>query len=558
MQFTFEYGEIIGLSSEERRIIDDLMIRYCSAKRIAFNKLLPLNGPSVKEVTHHLEEFDNSLALNWRYCEHAARDAHAEAKSQRELLPLYLSDTYDEIEEIKEKLANSKNSPKSLERKLRRLTKRREILEEHIAEGTIPKVIFGTRRLFIERAEEKITNKQWKDARNNQVYSIGQANQKGNANIRIKEDSIGINFPERIEQRVAKGGRVYRVKEVRGWFNLRVNEKFKWYMDGLLKSGRAYSARVVSRSGRYLVQVSFEISLPELESIPERACSIDRNPEGFAAAIVSEDGNLIAHRFFRDDRLIYASEEKREAIIGELVNEIIKWAGRYEVKAFVIEDLEIRNHKSFGKKGNRVIYAFVRKKFSENLMIRCWKKGYPVVMVNPAYTSRIGEAKYQSKYGLSVHEAAALCIGRRFYGFGEWIEEPVLITVKKDGKRRTRMPVLYVWASVYGYHHSADHPCKEPPGRKGSMDPSLGDGNEAVFTGHPASAMTPPSESREEVRKGGECGESPQATGNGVKPALSGDELDGGKVIATSLRINQSMIRNDMQETNPKGHVTNI
>jgi len=83
------------------------------------------------------------------------------------------------------------------------------------------------------------------------------------------------------------------------------------------------------------------------------------------------------------------------------------------------------------------------------------------------------------------------------------------------------------------------------------MEQMLDDGNEAVFTGHPASATTPPSESREEVRKGGESGESPQATGNGVKPALSGYELDGGKAIATSLRINRTMIRNDMQETNP-------
>ena len=241
MQFTFEYGEITGLSSEERRIIDDLMLRYRSAKRIAFNKLHPSNSPSVREVTHHLEEFDNSLALNWRYCEHAARDAYAEVKSQRELLPLHLSDTYDRIEEIERKLARSKKRSRSLERKLKNLIERKEMLEGHIADGTTPKVIFGTKKLFVERAKGKITNRQWKDARNNQVYSIGQANQKGNANIRIKEDSIGINFPERIERRVAKGGRVYRVKDVRGWFNLRVNEKFKRYMDGLLKSGRAYS-----------------------------------------------------------------------------------------------------------------------------------------------------------------------------------------------------------------------------------------------------------------------------------------------------------------------------
>jgi len=46
MQFTFEYGEITGLSSEERRIIDDLMLRYSSAKR-----------PSFARSTSNLERF---------------------------------------------------------------------------------------------------------------------------------------------------------------------------------------------------------------------------------------------------------------------------------------------------------------------------------------------------------------------------------------------------------------------------------------------------------------------------------------------------------------------
>ena len=77
-------------------------------------------------------------------------------------------------------------------------------------------------------------------------------------------------------------------------------------------------------------------------------------------------------------------------------------------------------------------------------------------------------------------------------------------------------------------------PCKEPPGRKGSMEQMLGDGNEAVFTGRPASAMTPLIND-EGARKGGKPGENPGATGNGVRPALSVDEADSGKVIAASL-----------------------
>jgi len=122
------------------------------------------------------------------------------SRAKRELFPLYSSDTYDRIEEIERKLARSKKRSKSLERKLKNLIKRKEMLEEHIADGTTLKVIFGTKKLLVERAKGKITNRQWKDARNNQVYSIGQANQRGNANIRIKDDSIGINFPWRMNR----------------------------------------------------------------------------------------------------------------------------------------------------------------------------------------------------------------------------------------------------------------------------------------------------------------------------------------------------------------------
>ncbi len=537
MHFTFEYGEILP-SAEERRDIDGLMQRYCSAKRVAFNDLLRKRH-SVKDATHRLDTF-GSLALNWRYCEHAARDAYAELKSQRELLPLYLSDVYDKIEEVNSRLAKARSPRKKerVHRELMRLEKRKRILEKHVADGTIPKVVFGTRKLFVERMEGKIPNQEWRDARDNQLYSIGQANQRGNANVRIDwgRKKVGINFPERIEPREAKG-RVYRVKNTRRWFDLRVNKKFMKHTDSL--AGRAYSVRVVRRSGRYLVQVSFEIALPSPDKVPEKVCAIDSNPEGFAAAVVSGDGNLIAHRFFRDDRLVYAAEGKRDSIIGETITSITAWAEKHGAEAFAIEALNMRGSRSFGRRGNRVIYSFVRKKFSKNPVTRCWKEGYLVGRVNPAYTSKVGDAKYMETYGLSIHEAAAFCIGRRFFGHGERLEEPISITVK-DGKSRRKVRVCYMWASVYGYQHPADTRM-EPPGRKGSAGEKRGVGNEAVFTGRPASEMTPLSENDEGVRKGGECGGSPQATGDGVEPA---PPSGGGKVAAASLRDVQRYAEN--------------
>lgn len=558
MHFTFEC-ELVGLSDSDRRALDDLMLRFSSAKRIAFNRLLERR--KVNEVTHDLESL-GSLSLNWRYCEHAARDALAEIASQKELLPLYLADVYDKIEGVQKKVWRLENSTRPLvsaekllgrrtrlsllESRLGRLEKREEMLSKHVAHGTIPKVIFGSRRLFVERARGKATREQWRDSRNNQLYSIGQSNAKGNANARIHPDGdkIGINFPHGIVPRATRKG-VVRVENERRWFGLRVPEKFGRYLEQLLRSGHAYSVRLIRRDARYFAHVSFEIHGTEMmKHPPERVMSIDTNPEGFAVAVMKSDGNLLAHRFFRDDRLVYASARKRDAIIGELVSKIVEYGESHDAFVIATEDLKMRNGKNFGRKGNRVIHAFVRRKFFDNLLMKCWKESIPVLSVSPAYTSKVGDVKYRERYGLSIHEAAALCIGRRFYCLGEKLEEPLTITVK-SGRSKMRMPVRRVWASIYGYHRPSD-PYREPPRRKGSGGATTDCGNGAAFTGHPAGRdATSEEHSDEGERKGGECGGNPQATGYGGEPAPS-SAVDGGKVAATSLRDS-----NNTQKTTP-------
>ena len=535
----------------ERTTLKGIMKRYCSAKRIAFNSLLA--GRHLRDVIHSLES-RRELSLNWRYCEHAARDAAAEMSSRKELLVLDLASTYDRIQETQERIdrvaLGSRKRPE-LQKRLDRLHKRRTVLERHMAEGTLPGVVFGSRKLLVRRAEGKVTNEEWRRARDGQLYSIGQGNQGGNANIRVAEDcsKVGVNVPEWLEvPRTGRDGRRYGVKNVRRWFRILVVErrgsKARAYMRSLLSSGRAYSVRLVEDGeGRVHVQVSSEIhqAASTSDTIANRVCSLDQNPFGVAAAVVSRDGNLLYHRTFYEDRLIYASQNKRDDAIGELVRKIIGWAHERGAHAFVIEDLDIRNNRDFGRRVNRVVYNFVRKKFAERMMMKCWKEGNAVFTeepaenavstVSPAYTSKIGRMKYREKFGLSVHEAAALCIGRRYYGFGERLEEPLEITVKHGRKPRERVPVRYVSASLYGRAKPRD-PYMEPPRRKGGAGENSAWRNQAVFTGRPASERTAPSESDEEVRKGGERGGSPRVTGNGVKPAspATGD----GKVSAAS------------------------
>jgi hypothetical protein len=55
--------------------------------------------------------------------------------------------------------------------------------------------------------------------------------------------------------------------------------------------------------------------------------------------------------------------------------------------------------------------------------------------VNPAYTSVIGRFKYMKKYGLSVHESAALVIGRRGLGYQERLPKELIDIIKTKVKR---------------------------------------------------------------------------------------------------------------------------
>ncbi|WXG44895.1 MAG: hypothetical protein WED04_12845 [Promethearchaeati archaeon SRVP18_Atabeyarchaeia-1] len=447
--------------------------------------------------------------------------------------------------------AKSPRKREALGKHLAKLNKRGKFYRKHIHDGTVPKTIFGGRRSFTALARGRISSDEWREARNNQVYSIGQANQKGNANIRIVKEgrAVAVRFPENMHAvRTGKSGRVYRVVNDVKEFQLSVPSNFLEYL-APLQGGGAYSVRLTRRGERYFAGVSFEVERPpEPREAPLRVCSVDQNPGGFAAAITSRDGNLVAHRFLGEDRLIYASQGKRDSLVGALVSRIMEFAESWDTQAFATEDLDLRAHKIYGRRANRVVYAFVRRKFKEHLLSRCWKKQYPVSTVNPAYTSKLGAAKYSGRLGLSVHEAAAYVIGRRFYGYGEKLEKPLSIALGRGRMPRVRVPVRYVWASLYGYARPRD-PYRAPPGRKGSRGLKPGGLGRADFTGHPACREREQGTPRmrdDGVRKGGEPGGSPGATGNGVKPAPG---RPGGKVAATSPC---QMTLDDMQKTNPQ------
>ena len=54
-------------------------------------------------------------------------------------------------------------------------------------------------------------------------------------------------------------------------------------------------------------------------------------------------------------------------------------------------------------------------------MSRGYREGVEIIEVNPAYSSVVGRVKFMERYGLTVHQAAALVLARRLLGCSERI-----------------------------------------------------------------------------------------------------------------------------------------
>ena len=92
-------------------------------------------------------------------------------------------------------------------------------------------------------------------------------------------------------------------------------------------------------------------------------------------------------------------------------------------KPIVIEKLDFRGKKAVlegeSRKYSRMLSSFSYGKIKAYFISRGHRQGVEVHQVNPAYSSVIGRVKFMERYGLSVHQAAALVLARRLLGCSE-------------------------------------------------------------------------------------------------------------------------------------------
>ena len=68
-----------------------------------------------------------------------------------------------------------------------------------------------------------------------------------------------------------------------------------------------------------------------------------------------------------------------------------------------------------------MLSSFSYGKLKAYFLSQGYREGVEVHQVNPAFSSVIGRVKFMERYGLSVHQAAALALARRLLGCSERI-----------------------------------------------------------------------------------------------------------------------------------------
>ena len=191
--------------------------------------------------------------------------------------------------------------------------------------------------------------------------------------------------------------------------------------------------------GRWYLDASWKVppvptaSLDELRQYP--AVAVDVNCGHLAAAVIAADGNILGAPATIPLDLAGLPAATRDGRLRAAISTLIATARAAGARAFVIEDLDFAQARaegreraasrpSRGKRGRgfrRAVAGIPAGKLRDRLVQMAGNAGLPVIVVDPAYTSRWAAQHWlrplrEHHPQATGHHAAALVIGRRGLG----------------------------------------------------------------------------------------------------------------------------------------------
>jgi IS605 OrfB family transposase len=365
------HARLVFLKKEDEQAILDLMRRFSSATRYAYNRLL--EGQDRKELKREDSPLCRLFGLNTRYADGAIEKAQAILDSAKEL-------------------------------------------------GQDPrKVVFGGRKLFEQLKRRHLSGKarerlrrEWKEKRQGFLYSRGDSAKKGNANLRLEPQGDALWLRVNLGNGAYVHARVRTSHPQREALLERVHASLPYNVTLRLEDGKVYAHFTWS-----------EGLPPPVHTKQNGALGVDVNsdPYHLALAVVSPDGNLVRYLTLSLEEVDSAPNKgAKELLLWRIAHRVVALAEEHGV-AIATERLKyLRKSKrgdGSGRSFRRKQHRFAYRALLEKIHSLARKRGVEVLEVNPQDTSTIGMLKYAPQLHLSKDVAAALVIGRRALGFEE-------------------------------------------------------------------------------------------------------------------------------------------
>ena len=163
-----------------------------------------------------------------------------------------------------------------------------------------------------------------------------------------------------------------------------------------------------------IVSATMELENKYVNYSTETGCvAIDLNYDHVALADIDEDGNLLESKVIHFD-----IANKKSGAVTDTIGRVMSEVGAYvesKNKALIMEKIDTSRSKHGMRYGNSIrnqrAGVFAYSKMICCLYNQAYKRGFDIIQINPAYTSQMGKFLYMKQYGLSIHQAAAYCIG---------------------------------------------------------------------------------------------------------------------------------------------------
>jgi len=363
-------------NKQDKEIVLDLMRRFSSAMRYAYQRLL--EGNKRKDLKKQLSKLFN---INTRYSDDA----------------IFLAQSTVALCEKRGQ------NPK--------------------------KLIFGSRKLFEQLKKNHLTGKRrkqlktkWKESRQGNLYSRGDKSKQGNLNLRFQwidnQLYLRINTGDRqyIYAKVIRDVKRDKDKWIDFTFMLENAYRYKqWF---------PYSVRLRVKNSNVYAFISVEEKLPPITITKDNGIiGIDVNayPFHLALAFAGKDGNLEKYQRINLNELLEVNSEKRQYLEWQIAHEIIEIA-KEENKAIAIENLQKlpKGNRGDGFAKLRIrLQKWSYKRLLDKIEILARRNGIEIRKINPAYTSVIGKLKYAPQYNIDKDIAGAFVTARRGLGFKE-------------------------------------------------------------------------------------------------------------------------------------------